>query len=325
MKCPYCGAETQKDICEFCGSEIPKEKTPTTVNITNNYYNSAPNTGDAGQIPNNNHKKKKHLFLWIIGWLFIFPVPLTIIMLRAKKLKPVFRYVIIAFAWIIYFVIGFSGTSDGNNTADSNNSMIETQAKTETTSEKNQGNTKENTKVAPKTVIKEKTHNKEKKPEVGYDKLQKVFLAVSFDTTENDIQQLIKENDLKYTVKEYNGTPKSNVYKIAYEDGVAVQSYADSGDDLEVTFNQDDGTLMFAEYYNDKSFSDAILYNYGTYWEFSEKKPDNKYSGYYYHVPGDNEGGMTITYDNGNSVKTGYHKITSGKKAIQKVIGKAKK
>jgi uncharacterized membrane protein YvbJ len=75
MKCPYCGAETQKDICEFCGSEIPKEKTPTTVNITNN-----------------NHKKKKHLFLWIIGWLFIFPVPLTIIMLRAKKLKPVFRY-----------------------------------------------------------------------------------------------------------------------------------------------------------------------------------------------------------------------------------------
>ena len=36
MKCPSCGAETQGDFCEYCGSEMPKEK--STVNIINNYY-----------------------------------------------------------------------------------------------------------------------------------------------------------------------------------------------------------------------------------------------------------------------------------------------
>lgn len=39
MKCPSCGAETQGDFCEYCGSEMPKEK--STVNITNNYYSGA--------------------------------------------------------------------------------------------------------------------------------------------------------------------------------------------------------------------------------------------------------------------------------------------
>ena len=36
MKCPNCGAEATGKFCEYCGSEMPQEK--TTVNITNNYY-----------------------------------------------------------------------------------------------------------------------------------------------------------------------------------------------------------------------------------------------------------------------------------------------
>lgn len=37
MKCPNCGAEVKAKYCEYCGSEIPKEKEATVVNITNNY------------------------------------------------------------------------------------------------------------------------------------------------------------------------------------------------------------------------------------------------------------------------------------------------
>ena len=39
MKCQNCGAEVQGKYCEYCGSEMPQEK--STVNITNNYYNSS--------------------------------------------------------------------------------------------------------------------------------------------------------------------------------------------------------------------------------------------------------------------------------------------
>lgn len=39
MKCPNCGAEAKGKFCEYCGSEMPKEK--ATINITNNYYVNA--------------------------------------------------------------------------------------------------------------------------------------------------------------------------------------------------------------------------------------------------------------------------------------------
>ena len=39
MKCPSCGAESQGKFCEYCGSEMPQEK--STISITNNYYNSS--------------------------------------------------------------------------------------------------------------------------------------------------------------------------------------------------------------------------------------------------------------------------------------------
>ena len=36
MKCPNCAAEVKGYFCEYCGSEMPQEK--STVNIVNNYY-----------------------------------------------------------------------------------------------------------------------------------------------------------------------------------------------------------------------------------------------------------------------------------------------
>ena len=59
--------------------------------------------------------KKKKTWLWVLGWIFIFPVPLTIILLRKKDMNSILKYGIIAVAWIVYLAIGFSG---GVNNAD---------------------------------------------------------------------------------------------------------------------------------------------------------------------------------------------------------------
>lgn len=167
----------------------------------------------------------------------------------------------------------------------------------------------------------ETQESEEPAEQVAYDTLQQVFLAIGLDITEEDVLDLIEENSLEYTVNEYNGTIRNRVYKIAYEEGVALQSHADSGDYIEVEFATNDGSFLYAEYFNEKAFREVLLYNYGTYWDFREKEGNNDYTGYYYHTPGSNKGGITIHYSNGNSTETGYHVASTAEEALQSVVG----
>ena len=64
----------------------------------------APN-GNAARVP------KRRTWLWILGWVFIFPIPLTIILFRNKKMKPFIKYGVIAAAWMIYLFIGAAAQS----------------------------------------------------------------------------------------------------------------------------------------------------------------------------------------------------------------------
>ena len=41
-----------------------------------------------------------------------------------------------------------------------------------------------------------------------YDDIQKMFLAIDKDTTEDDLLKLIEEYEVAYTAEDYNGTPK---------------------------------------------------------------------------------------------------------------------
>ena len=68
--------------------------------------------------------KKRKTWLWVLGWLFIFPVPLTILMLRNKNMKPVLKYGIIAVAWIIYLLIAL-----GSNNTKGEEAKAEQQSK----------------------------------------------------------------------------------------------------------------------------------------------------------------------------------------------------
>lgn len=210
MKCPSCGAETQGKFCEYCGSEIPQEK--STVNITNNYYGGVtpqehievdnnvgkcPKCGNSkitfkrervgtatqsrsrknyivpgrqGQSvsqsayrtvgvcqncgytwnPNATNKGSgKKTWLWVLGWICIFPLPLTILLLRNKDMKPAVKYGIIAVAWVLFFVIGMSGNSETDvpqtDTPLSYNESVQGTQTTDTTTDSAVNNTEDNT------------------------------------------------------------------------------------------------------------------------------------------------------------------------------------
>lgn len=53
--------------------------------------------------------KRRKTWLWVLGWICIFPVPLTIIMLNKEDMSKKARYGIIAAGWILYLLIGLGG------------------------------------------------------------------------------------------------------------------------------------------------------------------------------------------------------------------------
>lgn len=141
-KCTNCGGELAVDpsqecaICQFCGTPFIVANAVKNYNIQNNTYNTNivndQRKGTVESILNyaSEQQDKKYqrqeeqrirreekqksagkTILWILGWLIIFPVPLTILMLRNRTMNKNVRYGIIAAAWIIYLMIGFSGRS----------------------------------------------------------------------------------------------------------------------------------------------------------------------------------------------------------------------
>lgn len=146
MKCPSCGAETQGKFCEYCGSEMAQQPkvsvcpkcggnnvsfkrerigTSTQSRSRKNVFGSGRTGSSVSQSayrtvglcqscgytwnPNSGSKSGKKTWLWVMGWICIFPIPLTILMLRNKGMKPAVKYGIIAAAWLLFFTISFSG------------------------------------------------------------------------------------------------------------------------------------------------------------------------------------------------------------------------
>ena len=149
MQCPNCGAEIGPDkFCQYCGSQITYDmrRAQELINKT-----GCPRCGSSGvsfkrekqgeiKSQTGTHAlwhtigcckdcgytwepegtrpgttqapPKRRTWLWVLGWIFIFPVPLTILMLRNRSLPAALRYGIIAAAWIVYLMIGMTGKSN---------------------------------------------------------------------------------------------------------------------------------------------------------------------------------------------------------------------
>lgn len=145
MVCPNCGASLQVDAdqknltCSYCGNGLYVDDEVKHVQ-----YDNAEETGyqfekgrqraqaDATRVQQQTFNmnfgkppKKRKTWLWVLGWIFIFPVPLTILMLRNQKLSKPVKIGIIVAAWIVYLIIGLAGGGSGDN-KDSSNANTET-------------------------------------------------------------------------------------------------------------------------------------------------------------------------------------------------------
>ena len=104
-----------RGVCPSCGSSMvafSREKnragsnTPyRTVGLCRSCRHTwEPKTAESGA--------KKNTWPWVLGWIFIFPVPLTILLLRNKEMKPALKYGLIIAAWLLYFAIGLGSGSE---------------------------------------------------------------------------------------------------------------------------------------------------------------------------------------------------------------------
>ena len=103
--CKKCGKKIEDDalVCPYCGCvNRDNKKGRTEPEVTRSSGGSEP-------------PKKRKTWLWILGWLFIFPLPLTILLLRNQKLNKIVKYIIIAVAWLFYLPIALAFIGGGGS------------------------------------------------------------------------------------------------------------------------------------------------------------------------------------------------------------------
>lgn len=94
--CPVCGKAYYSHACPDCGYVAGQQSgylhTPYVSNQTVQPVK----------------KKKSRTWLWVLGWMCMFPVPLTVLMVRNKNLPRWAKILIITIAWLVYLAIGLS-------------------------------------------------------------------------------------------------------------------------------------------------------------------------------------------------------------------------
>lgn len=113
--CPHCGvrAGMLPRRCPNCGTEYFSAACPTCGFIPNNqnrYSNPPTNNVVYVREP---AKNKSKMWLWVLGWLFMFPIPLSILIYRSKNLSKNIRIAIIVVVWALFLLICIFGNKTG--------------------------------------------------------------------------------------------------------------------------------------------------------------------------------------------------------------------
>lgn len=138
MTCPNCGGtlELSEDVkqayCPFCGSSIAVDDEIKHVQFDNTEqagYNfergrmraqqDAVNARIAAEqarvrAQQDAERKRKNFVWWVIGWLFFFPIPLTILIAKSKKLNTVWKTVLIFALWGGILLTGILSDNNSN-------------------------------------------------------------------------------------------------------------------------------------------------------------------------------------------------------------------
>ena len=117
-KCSNCGTVYDEgNFCPNCGVKAGA-KPKKCPNCGREYYTNA--CPDCGYIKNGNGYgqgvaepvKKRRTWLWVLGWIFIFPVPLTIIMVNRKDIHLAVRILSVVAAWGAYLYFYAVGSAE---------------------------------------------------------------------------------------------------------------------------------------------------------------------------------------------------------------------
>lgn len=94
-------------LCQNCGytwspDALNKQANSNTSSATSQ-MNGATKTAQSTVLERKTvPKKNDNTWLWVLGWIFIFPVPLMIILLKDKKIGSFLKTILIILAWIFY-------------------------------------------------------------------------------------------------------------------------------------------------------------------------------------------------------------------------------
>lgn len=305
MICPHCGAHLQVNAelrqaqCEHCGAalliddevqhvqydnaeeagykfEKGRQRAQAEVNRSYNNVTYTP------PVP----KKKRRTWLWVLGWIFIFPLPLTILLLRKKDMKPVLKYGIIAVAWILYFVLALAGRLDSNTPVTGTNNDI--QSSTEITQQQNNHSNSDYNSENTEVVSQDSSEQPEESTkESVIEDFVTAFNAVSITKLEHAEDFMVSSKDSDHYRTEFRLTAYRDAVGKSYRFGnqivdiistqsilgdIDVRIYADG-----VTLDQCIELIRHASQLLDPTMADTTVAETITY--VSEKKTAN---GYYY-------------------------------------------
>ena len=275
MKCSNCGAEIKNNskFCEFCGSQISVEMKKEqeqlnkagcpkcgSSNVTFDREVQGEVKGKKGNAvvrstvgvckdcgytwTTNEEKKKGKTWLWVLGWIFIFPLPLTILLLRKKNMKPALKYGIIAVAWLFYIIIVAAAGGDD--------------AETQTTDTKSSVSITDVAKQDDKTdVTKSVEDNKTSEPEVE----KSIEITIDSNVNSDDgtvlfgiTAELPEDTKLTVTLSNSNGFSVSDTVTIL-KNGKGYTSEFDengkglNGDYVVTVTDKDGNTLATKDFY----------------------------------------------------------------------------
>lgn len=140
MKCPHCSGtlevspDAKQAKCPYCNTQILIDDEVQHVQFDNS--EQAGYDFEKGRIKAQQdaalrqaeierarvratqeaERKKKNRVWWILGWIFFFPIPLTVLIAKSKKLKPVLKIIFIAALWASVILIGALSNGNGKET-----------------------------------------------------------------------------------------------------------------------------------------------------------------------------------------------------------------
>lgn len=149
MNCPQCGGKleisgnTKQAKCPFCNSVVMIDDEVNHIRFDNSeqagydfeqgrikaQQDQAMQQAEYNQAyfraQQEAERKSKNLKWWVLGWIFFFPIPLTILIVRTKKLKTLVKTILVAALWlaVILFLVYASNSGKALNT-DSDNLSV---------------------------------------------------------------------------------------------------------------------------------------------------------------------------------------------------------